>query len=276
MRTFSLRIVSLLCVALIMTLSPIAVFAAPETQPKETKEKKIEKVEKIIHISEDGTGCIAPSPHGVKAACENTGGCSGGCSCQGGHAGNIHGNMLQPMLMAGHHGSGHDMHGMLAMAHAMDLTDAQKDRIEDIQHATKLAMLDLEAALSKEKLNLNKMIHDDADLTAIKKHLKALMEAQYELKLRAITSQRDLWDVFSDEQKENFKSQGSMHEFKWIGTDCSTHLEKCGTADACMSIEKCISIDDASCGEKEIKVMIEEGGKPCEKKVIIIEEDEDE
>ncbi len=94
-------------------------------------------------------------------------------------------------------------HRYLKLASELGLSDDQKSKLKDLAFSTKMDMIDLNASLQKEQLELKKLMHsDDLNASAIKRQLEAVSRAQVALKFKVISSMIDARNILTEEQKE--------------------------------------------------------------------------
>ncbi len=101
---------------------------------------------------------------------------------------------------------GHFGGGVLEYAEELGLSKKQKDQIEDIMHGTRVAIIDLKADAAKAKLELKKLIHDDASLNSIRTQLEALKKAEIEIKLAQLSIMKKANKILTDDQKKKLQS----------------------------------------------------------------------
>ncbi len=250
--------ISLIVIGFILMMVPFIAFAAHTAcgSPEDAAQRK--SVEKVCVVSKDDCKMAAPASSDKMPGCETMGSCRRGmqlCKRICTQTGPMHRQMLiggaGAMMESceGPHGGGSCIQDILAMDKELALTDAQKYQLGEISHAVTLAMLDLETTLAKEQITLEKLLGDEAGLEEVAKQLENVKDAEYDLKLKEITSKREAMEILTKEQKETLKA----HVHRTLQT-----LELMG-------------IDESSCpGQMEVEV--QEGGKPGERKVIIIRE----
>ncbi|MBI4720382.1 MAG: hypothetical protein HY770_03995 [Chitinivibrionia bacterium] len=240
-----------------LTLVPVLAFAGRTVKCTSQDESLKEKaVKKVCVVSKDGCMTTAHLDTDMMLPPEAAGSsCCGHCMQTGRHI-CVNAAPMKRMMFIGDHGCAADMcggphgggsciEGILAMEDELTLSDEQKHQLREIKHGVALAMLDLEAALAKERLTLEKLLGDEAAIEEIARQLESVSGAECKLKLKKISSEREAMSVLSKDQQAAIKAHKPPQNFKWT------------------------SADDPSC-LKEIEVNVEEGDRPGERKVIII------
>jgi Spy/CpxP family protein refolding chaperone len=111
---------------------------------------------------------------------------------------------------------------MLMHASVLGLTDDQQDELRDLQFAMKKKMIDLKAALQKAQIEMQELMsEDDPNVSAIKRQLNAIAEAQTDLKFEMISTMITARNVLTEEQRELIKEKKQMHG----GGCCEGHMD---------------------------------------------------
>ncbi len=92
----------------------------------------------------------------------------------------------------------------------LGLTSEQKQQIEEIQDATRLAMIDLEAAAEKAQLAMHTAIKDGESLNVINKKIDALTQTRGEILKKRVATHAAVREVLTPEQREKFDDLAPM------------------------------------------------------------------
>lgn len=96
----------------------------------------------------------------------------------------------------------------LEHASVLGLTDDQQDRLKDIAYASEKKMIDLKAALQRERLELRKLMNeDDLNPAAIRKQLEAVARAKTEVTFEKISAMVAAREILSKEQRGLFEEK---------------------------------------------------------------------
>ncbi len=118
-----------------------------------------------------------------------------------------------------HHGKGFATWRFLEHARELGLSEEQKTKLKDIAFNTKQEMIDLKAALQKEKLQLKKLLSaEEPSPREIKRQLEAIAQAEVNIKYKRITSMIEAKNVLTEEQRELLREK----------RQCCRHEECCG------------------------------------------------
>jgi Spy/CpxP family protein refolding chaperone len=143
---------------------------------------------------------------------------------------------------------------LLKHASVLGLTDEQQDELSDLDFATKKKMIDLRAALQKERLELHKMMNEnELKATAIKRQLDAIASAEADVKFERISAMIAARKILTEEQRELLKEKMHMH-----GEGCCEGhmnmgmdiLESCQSAvmgEGCHTIDVYVDDDKGEC-----------------------------
>jgi Spy/CpxP family protein refolding chaperone len=250
--------------ALVILMVPALAMAADNTCGAEKGPSKVRSVEKVYRISKDGCEMATPEIQ-CETHCMSSTQSMG--SCRNDHCAQAARSMCMnsglacsPMMQGGARcmvescggpcGGTTRIQEILTSDEELKLTDEQRDRLREIDYAVSLAMLDLKTALAKEQLNLQKLIEDEAGLEEIAQQLKKVGTADYNLKIKNISSEREAMAVLTKEQQKILKAHKPPQILTWVG------------------------IDRPSC-PNEIEVNVEKQDTPGEQRVIIIKDADD-
>ena len=114
----------------------------------------------------------------------------------------MRGNYNSRPGMRGHR-DGNAAMRMAMRAEQLDLTKEQVAKLEQLAYDTKTELIDLRAAMEKEKLELQQLRRSDSDnLTAITRHLKSIANLRVEVQTAKIANRIDARKVLTEDQKE--------------------------------------------------------------------------
>lgn len=85
----------------------------------------------------------------------------------------------------------------------LDLTKEQVAKLEKLSYDTKAKVIDLRAAMEKEKLEMRHLhLSGSDDLAAIKAHLKAIADLRVELQTAKIANRIEAKKILTDKQQK--------------------------------------------------------------------------
>ncbi len=110
----------------------------------------------------------------------------------------------QGMRMGGHHGNP-GIKGILAHADQINLTDEQRDKLQDLMTKFRLQQVDQKAALEKAQIELKALERDEADLNAVNAAIDKVSKLKADMQKARYAHRRQVMSVLTDEQKEQLK-----------------------------------------------------------------------
>lgn len=100
------------------------------------------------------------------------------------------------------HGRRYRGEGKRRRAEMLDLTDEQREKIEQLRYDSRLDLIDLKAALKKRRLELRRMMRDgDASEKALREAVDAVAKARAEVEFLELKTKIDTRSVLTDEQR---------------------------------------------------------------------------
>lgn len=93
-------------------------------------------------------------------------------------------------------------------AEELNLSKDQAAKLDELADAMHLKVIDLRAAIEKERLELNRLIQSDSnDLAEIKRHLNAIAQSRADIQEARISNMINTRNILTDEQKKQLKEQ---------------------------------------------------------------------
>lgn len=101
------------------------------------------------------------------------------------------------------------------MLEKLNLTDEQKNKIEDARLAHQKQMIDLKANLQKKLLALKELrLKGNLDRNSVLAAVKEINQAKNEIALARANNMMDFYEILTPEQRKTVKDQfGFFHEF---------------------------------------------------------------
>jgi Spy/CpxP family protein refolding chaperone len=112
---------------------------------------------------------------------------------------------------------GHAAMRLVMHAEQLGLSTEQVAQLEKLAYDTKAQLIDMKAALAKEKLEMQQLMRSESDdLTAIKRHLKSMADMRVDMQTAKIAVKIKAKSILTDDQKELLKKQ-----FPRMGRNCN-------------------------------------------------------
>jgi Spy/CpxP family protein refolding chaperone len=88
----------------------------------------------------------------------------------------------------------------------LDLTDEQRDSIEELRHERRLESIDLGAELKKRRLALRRLERgDDVSMKALREAVDAVARARADVEFHRLKTMMDTRSLLTDEQRSRLK-----------------------------------------------------------------------
>lgn len=93
----------------------------------------------------------------------------------------------------------------------LDLTDSQVEQIEKLRNDFRKHKANLEAAIEKNRIDLDRMINEKTSVPRVRSGMKAVSDVGVELRISTYKTAQEMLDVLNSEQKELYEAL-SMRE----------------------------------------------------------------
>lgn len=111
-------------------------------------------------------------------------------------------------LGRGHRARGVPAEHLLGLAQRLELTEEQVNKLEKLAYNTKKQLIDLRAAIAKERLEMRQLHRADSDdLASYKTHIDKIAKTRAQIEEARIANLIDSRKVLTDKQKDLLKKQ---------------------------------------------------------------------